>query len=434
MTNPTQLELPGLCRALAGKVKRFATDRKGGAAVMFAVALVPMIIAVTAAVDYANAIRIKASLQAAADAGVLAAASAIANDHSESGKEKIAKDTFFANLSPSLLAAFPTVPEVAIDFPAQLIRLTAEVDTNQLLTNFITKSMTIGVEAAAIVDKGAPICVLVFNEHAKHAFNVSGSAELTAEKCAIYVNSDHNEGMRQAGSSKATALAFQVTGKYIGSNYYKKLPIPGSPRQKDPLKEDFDKDLAELDLTTCTYNSVTIDKTGSTPMDQGVYCGGLDIKQGTLWLEPGVHVFRDGVLNIQAGGKLAGKDVTILLTGDSSTRLYAHAGGSMDITAPAEGPFAGIVIAQDPASVPSKENLIIGGGQMDIEGLVYFPTQPLKITGNGEIGSNTSRFAIFADTLSVEGNGILTINIGADYVSAGLPELPEADQTVRLVK
>jgi hypothetical protein len=71
---------------------------------------------------------------------------------------------------------------------------------------------------------------------------------------------------------------------------------------------------------------------------------------------------------------------------------------------------------------------------MDIEGIIYMPVQPLKITGNGEIGSKNSQFAIFADTLSVEGNGILNINISADYVSAGLPELPEADQTVRLIK
>jgi hypothetical protein len=126
--------------------------------------------------------------------------------------------------------------------------------------------------------------------------------------------------------------------------------------------------------------------------------------------------------------------VTILLTGNASTRFINQAGSTIDISAPSSGPFAGIVMAQDPASIPSKENEVIGGGYMEFNGVMYFPKQPLKITGNGEIGAYSSQFAIIADTIAIEGNGVLTIKIGADYLSAGLPQLPEANQLVRLVK
>jgi Flp pilus assembly protein TadG len=438
MTNPTRLEQAGLCRALAGNVTRFATDRRGGVAVMFAVALVPMIIAVTAAVDYANAIRIKASLQAAADAGVLAAATALASGYGDSDKEKIAKDTFFANLSPSLQAAFPAVPDVTVDFPTQQVHMAVQVKTDQLLTSFITDSMTIGVQAAAIVDHGHKICLLVFNKVLKQAFNIQGTADVMAEECTIQVNSGHTEGMRQSGSSSATAKAFYVHGNYSGSNYYPKKPIPGAMPKTDPLAAKFAGDMVKLEsqfsLTDCQDNPNSIQEGATFAKQPGVHCGGMSVQQGTLKLAPGVHVFRDGVLDIRAQGTLAGNDVTILLMGNSSTHLNTQAGANLIINAPSGGLFSGIVIAHHPDTNPSKQNEIIGGGIMDIQGIIYMPVQPLKITGNGEIGSKNSQFAIFADTLSVEGNGILNINISADYVSAGLPELPEANQTVRLVK
>jgi hypothetical protein len=71
---------------------------------------------------------------------------------------------------------------------------------------------------------------------------------------------------------------------------------------------------------------------------------------------------------------------------------------------------------------------------MKFNGILYFPAQPLKITGGGIIGSDSPQFAIMADTISIEGNGVLTIKIGADYTAAGLPKLPEAKEVVRLVK
>jgi hypothetical protein len=44
----------------------------------------------------------------------------------------------------------------------------------------------------------------------------------------------------------------------------------------------------------------------------------------------------------------------------------------------------------------------------------------------------TIGFAIMADTISIEGNGLLRIRIGQDYASAGLPDLPQAQEIVFL--
>ena len=204
-------------------------------------------------------------------------------------------------------------------------------------------------------------------------------------------------------------------------------------REQDPLAAQFSADLADVDLTNCKSDMPAVSQPHSSATSApGVYCGGLNIK-GALNLQPGIHVFRDGELEVTAHGSLLGAGVTILLTGNSNTRFINQAGSRVEISAPSEGHFASIVMAQNPTSIPNKDNLIIGGGSMEFNGVVYYPKQKLKVTGNGSISGNSSQFAIIADTIDIEGNGVLTIKIGADYLSAGLPALPEAHETVRLV-
>jgi Flp pilus assembly protein TadG len=63
-------------RSLSGLMNRFRKDRRGNVAVIFAIALVPLISAIGLAIDYSEATRIKAKMQSAADAAAVAAISA----------------------------------------------------------------------------------------------------------------------------------------------------------------------------------------------------------------------------------------------------------------------------------------------------------------------------------------------------------------------
>ena len=413
----------------------FIRNQRGNISMLAAVTMIPVLIGATAALDLGNAVRIKASLQAAADAGVLAAATALASGYGDSDKKQIALDTFNANLSPELLEAFPVSPDVSIDFPGRLIQMDVQVNTDQLLTNFIVEAMALRVQAIAMAEQGSPVCLMALNPTAWMGLNIQGTADVQALDCAVQVNSNHQVGMRQTGGSQIAAESFCVHGDYSGSNY---TPTPRRHcmREQDPLADKFAADLASIDVTTCREDNPGVIKGNAeyVVMQPGVYCGGLSIQQGKVRLAAGIHVFRDGELSISAQSWLAGEGVTILLTGNSSTRITNQAGANFDVSAPTTGPFSGIVIAQDPSSVPTKINEIIGGGYMRFNGILYFPKQPLKITGNGEIGSDSPQFAILADTITIEGNGVLTIKIGADYKAAGLPQLPEMKEIVRLVK
>ena len=429
--------LPGL-RAGLSQFRRWATNTSANISILAGVTFIPLTIAVTAAVDLSNAIRIKGSLQAAADAGVLAAATGLASGYDESDKTKIAKAAFFANLSPELLKAFPAEPEVTIDFTTRTVHMDVEVNTDQLLTNMITDSLSIGVSATAIADQGSPVCLMAINPTAWKSLNIQGTVDVNALACAVQVNSDHAEAMRQNGSGHANAESFCVHGDYSGSNY-SPAPRRHCNRERDPLAAQFAEDLATLNIPAMSckgdYNKVHNTAGAVYTLNPGLYCQGLEIKQGTVELKSGVHVFKDFPLSIAAQGTLrveAGGSVTIIFTGGEA-RFSNMAGANVDITAPSEGLFAGIVMAMTPESAPSKSNTITGGGYMEFDGIIYFPTQHLYISGNGDIGADSAQFAILADTIDIEGNGTLYIHISSDAPGSGLPGLPEAHEIVRLV-
>jgi Flp pilus assembly protein TadG len=417
----------------------FATDKSGQVAVILAISAIPIMIAASIGLDMASSSQTKSQIQTAADSAVLAAARRLAVGADDSDKQQLALDTFYANLSPTLQNLIIGSPEVDIDFPSNTVKLSATVTSSALLGSFATDEIVLGVEAAATISEGTPICLMALNPDSEESLSIQGTAEVLADGCSVQVNSDDEEALQQNGSASMTAESYCVQGGYSGSNFTPD-PEENCAAENDPLEEDFAADWAEegFDGSACNHTDFGQINTGTgqvTYLQAGIYCGGLTIKKGTVRLETGeIYLFRDGPLEIQSQGKLEGTEVVILFDGDDTTRLVTQAGASIDISARSSGTFQGIAIAQHPSSVPDDANLIVGGGEIEINGILYFPAQELKITGGGEIGSSSAQFAIMADTITIEGNGDLTIHIGESYQSTGLPNLPAADETIYLIE
>jgi Flp pilus assembly protein TadG len=414
------------------------SDTSGTVALIFGLCAIPIIIAASIALDMSKSSTMKSEIQAAADSAVLAAATRLAVNASEADKEQIALDTFYANLSPALADNISGSPDVDIDFPAKTVHLGVTVNTQPLIGSFVTDQVTLYVLAAAGVSAGTPICMIALNPTQPQSLSIQGTADIMANGCAVHVNSNaEDDALYQNGNATATAQSFCVKGEHSGSNF-SPPPENGCMVENDPLLTTFlsDWETAGIDSMGCDETDLPeINTTETTNLSPGVYCGGLSIKKGVVQLQQGgMYVFRDGALDIQAQGTLQGTNVVILLDGDSSTRLVTQAGADIIISARTSGEFKGIAIAQSPYSIPESENLIIGGGTMEINGILYYPEQPLKITGNGDIGASVAQFAILADTIAIEGNGELIIHIGQNYQNSGLPDLPEADEIVRLTE
>jgi Flp pilus assembly protein TadG len=429
-----------MARGVRTLLEKFRRNTNGGIAVMFGASVVPVAIAASVALDMANVSDVRSQLQAAADTAVLAAATRLAVNADDSDKEALARTTFDANLSPELLAELTSTPDVTVDFPSKTVSMAVEVTTGTVLTRLVTDEITVHVNAAATVSPGTPICMMALNPSAAKSINIQGTADLIADGCAVQVNSsDPDNALYQTGTGTGTADSFCVHGGHDGTNF---TPSPRDKCmvEKDPLEEQFAADWAAegINSKSCDHTNLAQINTGAstvTPLGPGVYCGGVTIKQGTVQLtKGGLYIFRNGPLYVQAHGTLKGEEVAILFTGNDTTRLITQAGANIITSARSAvgSRFRGLAFAQYPESVPAKENIIIGGGQIVINGIMYFPEQPLKITGNGDIGTTAAQFAIMADTISIEGNGQLVIHIGQNYATTGLPDLPEAQEVVYL--
>jgi Flp pilus assembly protein TadG len=420
-------------------IRRFARDKWGQIALLFAIGAMPVLVAASMALDMSNAANLRSKLQAAADSAVLAGATRLAVGAEDADKEDVTLKTFEANLTPYLLSRISGTPAVAIDFPEKVVQMSVAAETRALLGRLVTEDLTLHVDAAAGVSKGTAICMMALNPHAEKALHIQGTGDVKAEKCAVHVNSGDSVALYQNGNAKGVAKSFCVHGDYSGDNF---TPPPRTkcPVEADPLAASFaaDWEAADYDTLACDHDDlpqINTDADEVTILSPGIYCGGLTIKKGTVELDTGgIYVFRDGPLHVQAHGTLKGSEVSVLLAGDSSTRLISQAGANIVLSARKTEPFKGIAVGQHPDSIPDKENLVIGGGQMEINGILYFPKQPLNITGNGDIGATISQFAIIADTIAIEGNGQLNIKIGENYQEAGLPDLAEADEIVRLLE
>lgn len=454
--------LGNLLRNTTAPAQLFVRDKRGNASLIFGLTSIPLAMIASMAVDFGNGVRIKGELQAAVDSGVLAAATALASGEDNTSKEQIAENTFYANLSDNTLNGLAATPTTDVNFPDKEITMTVSVRNERMISNLLSDHMDINVSATAIVSAGNPICMMSLNNTVKESLYLNGTADVIANGCSIHVNSSDTEALRQVGGGTATAESFCVNGNFAGTNY---TPMPQNRcrKEEDPLDEYFATDWATVDTSVCDFQAADI-ITPSGPdmvlLEPGVYCGTLNITAGKTAIIQGnddaggdsVYVFLNGGIDIAGGGALrnftaAGDSVTpdaaknfpaetsIILAGNSPAGNFDMAGGA-DVTlkAKATGTFAGIALAQHPDSIHGvKDHVIAGGGDVNIDGIVYFPTQPLNITGNGVIGNNADQFAIIANTIEVNGTGSLEIRIGADYSAAGLPELPESSESVRLL-
>jgi len=78
-------------------LKRFFGEQQGATAVIFAIAIFPLIIAVGMAIDFGRMHSTRSKLQGAIDAAVLAAASPQIQELPQAQQIKRAKDAFYAN-------------------------------------------------------------------------------------------------------------------------------------------------------------------------------------------------------------------------------------------------------------------------------------------------------------------------------------------------
>ena len=73
------------------------------------------------------------------------------------------------------------------------------------------------------------------------------------------------------------------------------------------------------------------------------------------------------------------------------------------------------------ATFPNGINELASGGELNVTGAVYFPTQTVEVKGNSVFGSNAPATSFIA--YNVDFYGSPTINVSVDHQRAGLPPI-----------
>lgn len=138
--------------------RRFKRDAGGAVALIFALALIPVLVLVGAAVDYARAAKAKTQLQDALDAATLAAALKLGAGYTYADRQKAAEGALYANLSTSALdSVVVTVTDTtSASGPGISIQATGTLPTAAIRVVGID-TVDVAARAEAVAGAGQPV-------------------------------------------------------------------------------------------------------------------------------------------------------------------------------------------------------------------------------------------------------------------------------------
>lgn len=387
-------------------INRFRECRSGSVAIVFALALLPITLAVGAAIDYSRANSAKSTLQGALDAAVLAAAGSLPKTNEERVATGKAHFKSTVNVSNQPEAAFAVAGDV----------ISGEV-SYAVPTTFMGiagyKTVAVKVGAKARIGGKAVPCILLL-EPTEIALTINSYSQLKAN-CGVHVNSANTEAIYVNSGSKIAATSVCVTGGYRLNSGSTSTPTPqkGCPVNPDPLAS-----LPEPSYGGCTVTDLVVDVGQTRTLSPGVYCKKLEIQNNaTVYLKPGIYFFPDAELIVNAGGKLIGDEV-MLFFNNAHGFLNANSFGRVQLKAPTSGTYAGIVLFQSRASTSwsAPPHIVNSDSSSYLQGSIYVPNGKLMLNSASTLNQTATFTLVIARTMELNSNGTFVAN--ANYNGA----------------
>jgi len=170
---------------------RFLSDRRGGVAPLLALAAIPIMGAVGAAVDYSRANSARSAMQAAVDATALMMARAM-TDSVGGDPSELARSQFSANFSRPDVQIGQVTATAASAAGKNTLAVTAAGSINTIVLRALgiaTINLNVASAAASTFDGFG--CVLALDKAASGAVTGQGSTTVALKGCSLYDNSAH---------------------------------------------------------------------------------------------------------------------------------------------------------------------------------------------------------------------------------------------------
>lgn len=405
----------------------------GGVAVQAALALIVLLGGIALGTEVVYAMFKQRQMQSAADSAALAAATARVRGYPASftaeavavagasgfpdGEDGIA----VAVISPPTQGTFATRPdavEVVISQPQTL----------SLIGLFREDPVTVRARAVALIGAGT-MCALSLDPSDSGAVRGSGGAAINLEDCGLAVNSSSGTAVTLSGGASITASDVNIVGDYTLSGGATITADNGIVTGSAPFADPY-AGVAVPAVGPCDFNNYKASGGTVDSLSPGVYCKGIKLSGGSqITLAPGIYILDRGDLEISGGSTLTGDGVTIVLTSSTGSQYgeVSFSGGAVvQISAPSDGPTAGIAFFQDRDAPSSGSNEFTGGDTQVINGAVYFPSQEIRYSGGATLANECTQ--LIARTIRFSGGATLRPNC------AGYGTLPISSAPARLVE
>jgi Flp pilus assembly protein TadG len=411
--------------ALAKRLTRFARHDAGNITILSTLALVPVTFAAGMALDYSRGVTAKSGLQQISDAAALAGAAptnATADQRKQIALKYVDNNKSVLNgieITSKTVVVGPNTVDVTLLALVEgtLVKVaasqsgpgSAENASDDFDPDFNVKS-----HSKAAFGKDSYKCLLSLSPTDYEAVRFYGNAEFMASVCTVHANSNNLTAMRTQGSAYAEAEDFCAVGGWVGSGFQPD-PTGGCKVQTDPYA-----DFQWPSVGACNYNNKRIAVGTTETLSPGVYCGGIEFRSHSVAnFQPGIYIIKDGTLDAKIHSTInAGNGVTFYLVG--SSKVDVTSGAHVNIKAPASGPTKAMAVIQHPNSNPGVWNYVSSGGDVNITGAWYTPSQNLTVWANGDTNTSSPYFPMVVNKFEMSGNATLYVKL--DWQAAGYDE------------
>jgi hypothetical protein len=190
------------------------------------------------------------------------------------------------------------------------------------------------------------------------------------------------------------------------------------------MEDPFADEVTWPGLGACDEVGYTARKNDADP-PAGRYCGGMTFANGADVELKGVYIIQTGSLSFSANAKVRAPDgVTIILL-DPVGALSMQGSADVNLQASTSGDWAGIVLAVKPQPT-RRTSTLQGGNNLTLGGVVYMPTQTLRMQGGNDLGGMPVARGFVVDSFEMQGSGELKL--------AGDPSLMGKQSNPRLIR
>jgi Flp pilus assembly protein TadG len=414
---------PRLDRPGAAFCRELYRNEDGVVAIVFALTLVVLLGFVSLGTEVVLVLLKQRQMQAAASDAALASAAAVSSGNTAGlavEAQAIAASAGFVNGVGGAVVTVNTPPASGpyTGSNSAVEVIVSQPQTLAIASLFGQASWPVSGRAVATVGSGGDICVLALDSGNGTAVPISGGATVNLNKCGLAVSGTGAEGLKVSGSGTLNAEVVNIklpaggystsgNGAINATNGIKNDQSVQDPYQSIPVPSG----------SGCKYGSsgspLSIGKSSgvTTLSPDGVYCGGLEIRTGaSVFLNPGVYIFKGGQISTAANSTLTGVGVTLVLTGSLSDYTNVDIGNNstVNLSAPSTGTTAGLLLFQDKANTTVGSYTFGNNATAILTGALYFPTQTVDFKSGFNLTSSCTQLVawrvIFSGGVSFNSN------------------------------